>query len=163
VSKQERKSLCRLIDSRKLTSHTRSLTSCSSKHTVACSESCYSSSLYSEQTKLNRHIDWSRRASFSSLRSPSGYDGVFDQPARCLSKRKMNTQQMEIKKTEGRCLQTTKSVQCHASKHRWKRWAEKKKGFFNNMNLNLNFDLEGKTHQQTWCNQYAINLQSSTS
>jgi len=89
---------------------------------------------FSEQTKLNRHIDWS--ASFSSLRSPSVYDGVFDRPARCLSKREMNTQQMEIKKTEGRCLQAAKSVQCHA-KHRWKRWLRRRKVSLNGRNLLL--------------------------
>ncbi|KAH1144933.1 hypothetical protein GLYMA_15G011600v4 [Glycine max] len=49
--------------------------------------------LFSEQTKLHCHIDWS--GSFNSLRSPNG---GLDPPGRCLSKREMNAQQMEIRK-----------------------------------------------------------------
>lgn len=69
--------------------------------------------LLSEQTKLNRHIDWSGSFSFSETRSSpinksnnmiinnnsnNGSGGPLDLAIRSLSKREMHVQQMEIKK-----------------------------------------------------------------
>lgn len=80
--------------------------------------------LFSEQTKLNRHMDWS--GSFSSLRSPIG--GAFDPPTRCFSKREMNAQQMEIKKLREDVYRL--QSQCSVMQAQMERMAEKKKGFF---------------------------------
>ncbi|KAF1859255.1 hypothetical protein Lal_00009839 [Lupinus albus] len=90
VSKQERKGLCRLIDSRKLTPEA----SLHAAQNERLSVRAVIQVLFSQQTKLNHQIDWS--TSFSSLRSPSC--AAFDPPTRCLSKREMNVQQMDIRR-----------------------------------------------------------------
>lgn len=122
VSKQERKSLCRLIDSRKLTPEA----SLHAAQNERLPVRAVIQVLFSEQTKLNRYVDWS--ASFSSLRSPSGYGGVLDPQARCLSKREMNTQQMEIKKLKEDVYRL--QSQCNVMQAQMDKMAEKKKSFF---------------------------------
>ncbi|KAJ6942549.1 coleoptile phototropism protein 1 [Populus alba x Populus x berolinensis] len=79
--------------------------------------------LFSEQTKLNRQMDWS--GSFSGTRSP--YIGL-EAPARCLSKREMSVQQTEVRKLreDVHRLQS----QCYAMQAQMERSWEKKKGFF---------------------------------
>lgn len=121
MSKQERKGLCRLIDSRKLTPEA----SLHAAQNERLPVRAVIQVLFSEQTKLNRHIDWS--ASFGSLRS-SSVNGVFDTPARCLSKREMNTQQMEIKKLKEDVYML--QSQCNALQAQMEKMAEKKKRFF---------------------------------
>ncbi|XP_061347097.1 root phototropism protein 3-like [Gastrolobium bilobum] len=120
VSKQERKGLCRLIDSRKLTPEA----SLHAAQNERLPVRAVIQVLFSEQTKLNRHIDWS--GSFSGLRSPNGW---FDpQTTRCLSKREMNAQQMEIRKLKEDVYRL--QSQCNAMQVQMERMVEKKKGFF---------------------------------
>ncbi|KAJ1433876.1 NPH3 domain [Sesbania bispinosa] len=79
VSKQERKGLCRLIDSRKLTPEA----SLHAAQNERLPVRAVIQVLFSEQTKLNRYMDWS--GSFSGLRSPNG---GFDPPTRMAEKKK---------------------------------------------------------------------------
>ncbi|KAF7843296.1 root phototropism protein 3-like [Senna tora] len=90
VSKGERKGLCKLIDCRKLTPEA----SLHAAQNERLPVRAVIQVLFSEQTKLNRHIDWST-GSFSGSRSPNC---GLDLPARSLSKREMYAQQMEIRK-----------------------------------------------------------------
>lgn len=122
MSKQERKGLCRLIDSRKLTPEA----SLHAAQNERLPVRAVIQVLFTEQTKLNRHIDWS--SSFSSMRSPSGYHGVLETPERCLSKREMSAQQMEIKKLKEDVYRL--QSQCNAMQAQIEKMAEKKKGFF---------------------------------
>lgn len=119
VSKQERKVLFRLIDSRKL-SQEASLHAAQNERLPV---RAVIQVLFSEQTKLNRQMDWS--GSFSGTRSP--YIGL-EAPARCLSKREMSVQQTEVRKLreDVHRLQS----QCYAMQAQMERSWEKKKGFF---------------------------------
>lgn len=117
MSKQERKGLCKLIDSRKLTPEA----SLHAAQNERLPVRAVIQVLFSEQTKLNRHMDWS--SSFSSLRSPNGR---FDQPTRCLSKREMNVQQMEIKKLKEEVYRL--QSQCNAMQMQMEKMSEKKSG-----------------------------------
>jgi NPH3 family len=77
--KEERKTLCRLIDARKLTSE-------ASAHAIQNERLPVRSVmqvLFSEHTKLNRLTDWS--GSFTGPRSPN--PAQFDLSGRCPSKR----------------------------------------------------------------------------
>ncbi|XP_047959615.1 coleoptile phototropism protein 1 [Salvia hispanica] len=115
LSKQERKNLCMLMESRKLS-------------TEACLHAAQNERLpvravirvlLSEQDKLSKHMDWS-----GSLRSP----GVgLAAPARCLSKREVR-QQIEIRRLkedvailQGQCLIMERQIE---------KLLEKKKGYF---------------------------------
>ncbi|KAG6780505.1 hypothetical protein POTOM_013367 [Populus tomentosa] len=119
VSKQERKVLFRLIDSRKL-SQEASLHAAQNERLPV---RAVIQVIFSEQTKLNRQMDWS--GSFSGTRSP--YIGL-EAPARCLSKREMSVQQTEVRKLreDVHRLQS----QCYALQAQMERSWEKKKGFF---------------------------------
>ena len=121
MSKQERKVLFRLIDSRKL-SQEASLHAAQNERLPV---RAVIQVLFSEQTKLNRQMDWS--GSFSGTRSP--YIGL-EAPAtaRCLSKREMSVQQTEVRKLreDVHRLQS----QCFAMQAQMERSWEKKKGFF---------------------------------
>ncbi|NP_001304457.1 root phototropism protein 3-like [Glycine max] len=119
VSKQERKGLCRLLDSRKLTTEA----SLHAAQNERLPVRAVIQVLFSEQTKLNRHIDWS--GSFSSLRSPNG---GLDPPGRCLSKRETNAQQMEIRKLKEDVYRL--QSQFNAMQGQMERMAAKKKGLF---------------------------------
>ncbi|KAL2332429.1 hypothetical protein Fmac_020010 [Flemingia macrophylla] len=119
VSKQERKGLCRLLDSRKLTSEA----SLHAAQNERLPVRAVIQVLLSEQTKLNHHIDWS--SSFSSLRSPNG---GLDPPARCLSKREMSAQQMEIRKLKEDVYRLQNQV--NAMQVQMERLVAKKKGLF---------------------------------
>ncbi|KAK9266302.1 hypothetical protein L1049_001824 [Liquidambar formosana] len=121
ASKQERKSLCRLIDSRKL-SPEGSLHAAQNERLPV---RAVIQVLFSEQNKLNRHIEWS--GSFSGTPSPIG-PGL-EASARCLSKREVTAQHMEIRrlKEDIRRLQS----QCFSMQAQIERLSEKKnKGFF---------------------------------
>lgn len=87
VSKQERKGLCKLIDCRKLTPEA----SLHAAQNERLPVRAVIQVLFSEQTKLTRHVDWS--GSFG-MRSPNGGD----LPVRSFSRREMQAQQMEIRK-----------------------------------------------------------------
>lgn len=119
MSKQERKGLFKLIDSRKLTPEA----SLHAAQNERLPVRAVIQVLFSEQTKLNRQMDWS--GSFSGTRSPNL---GFDAPARCLSKREMNAQQMEIKKLREDVLRLQN--QCYTMQLQMERMLEKKKGFF---------------------------------
>ncbi|XP_022721378.1 root phototropism protein 3-like [Durio zibethinus] len=119
VSKQERKVLCRLIDGRKLSPEA----SLHAAQNERLPVRAVIQVLLSEQTKLNRHIDWS--GSFSGTRSPN--PGL-EPPVRCLSKREMNAQQMEIKKLKEDLLRV--QSQCIAMQMQMEKILDKKKGFF---------------------------------
>ncbi|XP_022714891.1 root phototropism protein 3-like [Durio zibethinus] len=119
VSKQDRKVLCRLIDSRKLSPEA----SLHAAQNERLPVRAVIQVLFSEQSKLNRHVDWS--GSFSGTRSPN--PGL-EPPARCLSKREMNAQQMEIKKLKEDLLKV--QSQCLALQMQMEKIMDKKKGFF---------------------------------
>ncbi|XP_048129702.1 root phototropism protein 3-like isoform X2 [Rhodamnia argentea] len=121
VSKQGRKTLCELMDSRKLSPE-------ASLH-VAQNERLpvrvVIQVLFSEQAKLNRHLDWS--GSFSGARSPK-LAGL-ETPARCLSKREESVQQAEIWKLREEVARL--QSQCGGMQAQIERMLEKKsKGFF---------------------------------
>ncbi|XP_027344635.1 coleoptile phototropism protein 1-like [Abrus precatorius] len=120
VSKQERKGLCRLIDSRKLTAEASLHAAQNERFPVRAVIQV----LLSEQNKLNRHVDWSGSL-MSGTRSPNG---GFDLPARCLSKREINAQQSEIRKLKDDLYRL--QSQCNAMQAQMERMVEKKKGFF---------------------------------
>ncbi|KAI4329296.1 hypothetical protein L6164_021579 [Bauhinia variegata] len=120
VSKQERKGLCRLIDSRKLTPEA----SLHAAQNERLPVRAVIQVLFSEQTKLTRHIDWS--GSFIGHCSP--INGGLDPPARCLSKREINSQQMEIRKLKEDVYRL--QSQCNAMQAQMERMLEKRKGFF---------------------------------
>ncbi|XP_061365087.1 root phototropism protein 3-like [Gastrolobium bilobum] len=120
VSKQERKGLCRLIDSRKLTQEA----SLHAAHNERFPVRAVIQVLLSEQIKLNRHLDWSGSIT-SSTRSPNG---GFDAPTRCLSKREINAQQVEIKKLKEELYMLQN--QCNTMQVQMEKMVEKKKGFF---------------------------------
>ncbi|RDY03164.1 Coleoptile phototropism protein 1, partial [Mucuna pruriens] len=117
VSKQERKGLCRLIDSRKLTPEASLHASQNERFPVRAVIQV----LLSEQTKVNRHVDWSGSL-MSGNRSPN------DLPSRCLSKREVNAQQLEIRKLKDDLYRL--QSQCHAMQAQMDRILDKKKGFF---------------------------------
>ncbi|OIW15841.1 hypothetical protein TanjilG_04376 [Lupinus angustifolius] len=121
VSKQERKGLCRLIDSRKLTPEA----SLHAAQNERLPVRAVIQVLFSEQTKINQHLDW--RSSLSGLRSPNG--AAFEPPTRCLSKREMDVQQMEIRKLKEDVYRL--QSQCNAMQVQMeKMMVERKKGFF---------------------------------
>ncbi|KAG5026071.1 hypothetical protein JHK82_021969 [Glycine max] len=119
VSKQERKGLCRLIDSRKLTPEASLHAAQNERFPVRAVIQV----LLSEQSKLNRHVDWSGSL-VSGTRSPGG----LDLPTRCLSKREANAQQLEIKRLKEDVYRL--QSQCSAMHAQMERMVEKKKGFF---------------------------------
>ena len=119
MSKQERKGLCRLIDSRKLTPEASLHAAQNERFPVRAVIQV----LLSEQSKLNRHVDWSGSL-VSGTRSPGG----LDLPTRCLSKREANAQQLEIKRLKEDVYRL--QSQCSAMHAQMERMVEKKKGFF---------------------------------
>ncbi|MCD7450810.1 hypothetical protein HAX54_008553 [Datura stramonium] len=122
VSKQERKSLCRLIDNRKLSPEA----SLHAAQNERLPVRAVIQVLLSEQTKLNNkhQIDWSGSL-ISGTRSPN-QQGLFDHPARCMSKREMNFQQMEIKRLKEDVLRL--QSQCMAMQAQIDKLLEKKRG-----------------------------------
>ncbi|KAH6758769.1 Phototropic-responsive NPH3 family protein [Perilla frutescens var. frutescens] len=116
LSKQERKRLCMLIDSRKLSTEA----SIHAAQNERLPVRAVIQVLLSEQDKLSRHIDWS-----GSLSGP----GIgLEATARCLSKRGMTMQHMEIKrlKEDVVLLQS----QCMNMERQLEKMLEKKRGYF---------------------------------
>lgn len=121
VTKQERKTLCRLIDSQKLSIE-------ASLHAAQNDRLPVRSViqvLFSEQTKLHSHIDWSR--SFSVTKSPNPR---LDPHERCHSSRELAMlQQMEIRKLKENVSKLER--QCHMMQSQIDKLSEKKRRFFN--------------------------------
>ncbi|KAF8100296.1 hypothetical protein N665_0227s0028 [Sinapis alba] len=140
VLKQERKELCRLIDSRKLSPEAALHAAQNDRLPVRAIIRV----LFTEQTKLSRHIDWSDSSVSSSTRSPTNPSvSHYFEPgsgARCLSKREMNVQQAEIKRLRDDVLRL--QSECGAMHMQMERLMEKKsgsgsKGFFRWKRLGL--------------------------
>lgn len=122
ASKLERKSLCRLIDSRKLSPEA----SLHAAQNERLPVRAVIQVLFSEQSKLSRNInDWS--GSFSGTRSPNL---GLEPPARCMSKREMSVQQMEIRRLKEDVLRL--QSQCNNLQVQMERMQEKKQrgGYF---------------------------------
>ncbi|KAJ7962911.1 root phototropism protein 3-like [Quillaja saponaria] len=119
VSKQDRKGLCLLIDSRKLTPEA----SLHAAQNERLPVRAVIQVLFSEQNKLNRHIDWS--GSFSGTRSLMGGS---DPSARCHSKREINAQHLEIKRLKEDVYKL--QSQCNSMQVQMEKLLEKKKGIF---------------------------------
>ncbi|GAA0141879.1 hypothetical protein LIER_02921 [Lithospermum erythrorhizon] len=141
VSKKERKSLCRLIDCRKLTTEAALHAAQNERLPVRSVIQV----LFAEQNKLNNkhNIDWS--GSFSGTRSPT--TGL-DFPGRCYSKREINAQQVEIKRLKDDVLRL--QSQCMSMQGQIERLVEKKRGFFSwkkigisSLRANVLRDVEG--------------------
>ncbi|CAI9757763.1 unnamed protein product [Fraxinus pennsylvanica] len=119
VSKKERNRLCKLIDSRKLSLEASLHAAQNDRLPVRTVVQV----LFSEQNKLNKQIlDFS--GSFSGILSPNT---ALDAPARCLSKREINVQQMEIKRLKEDVLRL--QSHCMALEGKIDKLTEKKKGF----------------------------------
>ncbi|KAM7471716.1 hypothetical protein LguiA_009899 [Lonicera macranthoides] len=142
VSKEERKTLCRLIDSRKLSPEASLHAAQNDRLPVRAVIQV----LFSEQTKLSlsRNLDWS--GSFSGTRSPNL---GLDPPARCHSKREVTAQHMEIKKLREDVVRLQK--QCHLMQTQMERLLKKnKKGIFSWMKLGFwgNSSSENKVEER---------------
>ncbi|KAL0717254.1 hypothetical protein Bca4012_066576 [Brassica carinata] len=133
VLKQERNELCRLIDSRKLSPEAALHAAQNDRLPVRSIIRV----LFTEQTKLSRHIDW------SPSRTHHSEPGSGPQ---CLSKREMNVQQAEIKRLRDDVLRL--QSECGAMHMQMERLMEKKsgggsKGFFRWKRLGLGPSVRG--------------------
>lgn len=131
TAKQERKMLCKLIDTQKLSIE-------ASLHAAQNDRLPVRSVLqvlFSEQAKLHSHIDWSR--SFSNSKSP--LLGV-DQHDWCHSSRDIMTlHQMEIKRLKEHVTRLER--QCHTMQMQIGKLSEKKKRFFSWKKLTISTNL----------------------
>ncbi|KAF2557311.1 hypothetical protein F2Q68_00017638 [Brassica cretica] len=151
VLKQERKEICRLIDSRKLSPEAALHAAQNDRLPVRSIIRV----LFTEQTKLSRHVDWSG----SLTRSPTNPSGshYFEQGgsgARCLSKREMNVQQAEIKRLREDVARL--QSECSAMHLQVERLLEKKsgggKGFFRWKRLGLVPSIRGSVSVEEMTN-----------
>ncbi|CAA7013754.1 unnamed protein product [Microthlaspi erraticum] len=133
MSKQERKRLCGLIDSKKLSMEASLHAAQNDRLPVRTVIQV----LFSEQTKMSRsrhnNIDWSSSSFSPNPNSSSHYSE--SGPGRCMSKREMNVQHAEIKRLR-EDMAKLKS-ECEAMKTQLEKLVEKKcsgggnnKGFF---------------------------------
>ncbi|KAI3463367.1 hypothetical protein Pfo_020030 [Paulownia fortunei] len=122
LSKQDRKTLCSLIDCRKLSQEASLHAAQNERMPVRAVIQL----LLSEQTKLNKHIDWNS-GPLSGTRSPAGAVGL-ELPARCFSKRETSVQQIEIKRLKEDVLRL--QSQCMAMERQIERLLEKKRGSY---------------------------------
>ncbi|KAL1202512.1 Root phototropism protein 3 [Cardamine amara subsp. amara] len=139
--KQERKELCRLIDSRKLSPE--AALHAAQNDRLPVREIIRV--LFTEQTKLSRHNDWSGSLMNSTTRSPSNPSGSHylepgSEAARCFSKREMSVQQAEVRRLREDVVRL--QSQCSAMHLQLERLMEKKsssgsKGFFRWKRLGL--------------------------
>lgn len=132
VTKQERKSLCRFIDSRKLSAEA-SIHAAQNERLPVRS---VIQVLFSEQVKLNQQIDWS--GSFNIISPNMGLD---HHPTRCMSKRELNAQQFEIKKLKEDVLRL--QSHCMIMQAQIEKLLEKKRGFFSWKKIGLVPSLKG--------------------
>ncbi|XP_052180441.1 root phototropism protein 3-like isoform X2 [Diospyros lotus] len=141
LSKQERKGLCRLMDSQKLSPEA----SVHAAQNERLPVRAVIRVLLSEQSKLNRQFDWS--GSFSRTRSPTV---GFDQPGRCLSKREVTAQQMEIKRLREDVVRL--ESQCIAMQRQMERLIDKKRSgisFFSWKKLGMSAQRSGAAEKGT--------------
>ncbi|PIA65408.1 hypothetical protein AQUCO_00100711v1 [Aquilegia coerulea] len=126
ASKQERKYLCSLIDSRKLSSEA----SLHAAQNERLPVRAVIQVLFSEHAKIKRQFDWS--GSISGTRSPNP---VSEPSIRCISKRETNIHNMELKKLreDVHRLQT----QCNYMQAQMDKLMLKKRGFFRWMKLGV--------------------------
>ncbi|CAL9195946.1 root phototropism protein 3-like [Musa acuminata AAA Group] len=122
TSKQERKTLCGLIDARKLSAEA-SLHAAQNERLPVRS---VIQVLFSEHTKLNRLTDWS--GSFSGSRSPN--PAALEPPGRCPSKREVLVQQQEMRRLRDDVARL--QLHCHALQAQIDKLTcvKKKRGFF---------------------------------
>ncbi|XP_076888774.1 root phototropism protein 3-like [Bidens hawaiensis] len=133
MTKQERKILCKLIDSQKLSMEA-SLHAAQNERLPVRS---VIQVLFSEQAKLHSHTDWSR--SFNNSKSP--ILGL-DPQEWCPSSRDILTlQQMEIKKLKENVTKLER--QCHLMQMQIGKLSEKKKRFFSWRKLAMSTNLRG--------------------
>lgn len=128
LSKQERKALCRLMDIRKLSAEASSHAAQNERLPIRAVIQV----LFSEHTKLSRHLDWS--GSFTGRSNPNA--ATLDPSARCLSKREASAQQEQI----GRLTEDVNRLQgqCSLMQAQIERMQmEKKRGFFRWKKLGL--------------------------
>ncbi|KAF6148973.1 hypothetical protein GIB67_043284 [Kingdonia uniflora] len=114
-----KKSLCRLIDSRKLSSEA----SVHATQNERLPIRAIIQVLFSEYTKLNRPSDLA--SSFSSTRSSKN---LLEAPERCLSKRDVKAQQSETRKLREEVVRL--QCQCNSMQAQIDRLMEKKKSLF---------------------------------
>ncbi|KFK38904.1 hypothetical protein AALP_AA3G175900 [Arabis alpina] len=154
VLKQERKEICRLIDSRKLSPEAALHAAQNDRLPVRAIIRV----LFNEQTKLSRHMDWSGSSICSTTRSPTNPSGshYFDagSGARCLSKREMNVQQAEIRRLREDVVRL--QSECGAMHLQLERLMEKKssgsKGFFRWKRLGLVPSIRGSVNVEKMTN-----------
>ncbi|KAI3980189.1 hypothetical protein MKX01_033330 [Papaver californicum] len=120
MSKQERKILCGVMDSQKLSPEASYHAAQNERLPVRATIQV----LYSEQTKLNRRLEWS--SSCSELRSPNPPPP--ETPVRCHLKRHRAYQHMEIRKLREDVYRLQN--QCSSMQGQIERLMEKKKGIF---------------------------------
>ncbi|ESQ48404.1 hypothetical protein EUTSA_v10022354mg [Eutrema salsugineum] len=153
--KQERKELCRLIDSRKLSPEAALHAAQNDRLPVRAIIRV----LFTEQTKLSRHIDWSGSSISSTMRSPTNPSGSHylesGSAARCLSKREMNVQQAEIRRLREDVARL--QSECGAMHLQLERLMEKKsssgsKGFFRWKRLGLVPSIRGSVSVEKMAN-----------
>ncbi|KAM0004934.1 putative NPH3 domain-containing protein [Helianthus debilis subsp. tardiflorus] len=133
MTKQERKTLCKLIDSQKLSIEA-SLHAAQNERLPVRS---VLQVLFSEQAKLHSHMDWSR--SFSNSKSPIlGMDPHDWCPS---SRDIMTLQQIEIKKLKENVTKLER--QCHLMQVQIGKLSEKKKKFFSWRKLAMSTNLRG--------------------
>ncbi|VVA97745.1 unnamed protein product [Arabis nemorensis] len=154
VLKQERKELCRLIDSRKLSPEAALHAAQNDRLPVRAIIRV----LFNEQTKLSRHMDWSGSSICSTTRSPTNPSGshYFEagSGARCSSKREMNVQQAEIRRLREDVVRL--QSECGAMHLQLERLMEKKsggsKGFFRWKRLGLVPSIRGSVNVEKMTN-----------
>ncbi|KAL2927181.1 Root phototropism protein 3 [Bienertia sinuspersici] len=118
VTKQERKLLCRLIDSRKLSPEACLHASQNERLPVRAVVQV----LLSEQNKITRQLDWSGPLYMSRSPHSNGLD------SRCHSKREVSAHQAEIKRLKEDVVRLQSQIS--ALQNQMEKLVEKKKGFF---------------------------------
>ncbi|KAL5975241.1 hypothetical protein ACLOJK_031920 [Asimina triloba] len=120
TSKQEKKTLCKLIDSRKLSPEATFHVAQNERLPVRCVMQLLSS----EHAKLNCHVQWS--GSLNQMCNPSNTMGPV--PGRCPSKREATLQQVEIRKLREDVMRL--QSQLYSLQVQMMTLLEKKKGIF---------------------------------
>ncbi|KAL5712790.1 hypothetical protein ACHQM5_014924 [Ranunculus cassubicifolius] len=121
-SKQNRKRLCRLIDSRKLSSDASLHAAQNDRLPVRAVIQV----LFSEHARVNRQIEWSGSYCGTGTRSPNP---VREHSVRCLSKREESAQNMEVKRLREEVHRL--QYQCNLMQAQMEKFLGKsKKGFF---------------------------------
>lgn len=118
LTKQERKLLCRLIDSRKLSPEACLHASQNERLPVRAVVQV----LLSEQNKITRQLDWSGPMYMTRSPNSNGVD------SRCHSKREVSAHQVEIKRLKEDVVRLQNQIT--VLQNQMEKLVEKKKGFF---------------------------------